>query len=95
MSDILVDQTSITNPTRPFSLLNGSEIDAEVAVRLSRAIWTALVSHDQGLALKMKAALSAEISALQMQHEVDGSEEGDTNEAIACLLQHFLRDEDG
>jgi hypothetical protein len=95
MSDISVGHASNNMNTAQFSLANGSQIDADVAIRLSRAIWTALVSHDQPLALKMKEALSAEISALQMQYEVNGAEEGDSNEAVACLLQHFLQNDGG
>lgn len=72
------------------SSLTGSQIDIEIALRLSRALWSALSVKDDELAKRMRSSLQIEIDALRMQHDIDGLEDGDLNGAMAGMLEHYL-----
>jgi hypothetical protein len=91
---VLTFDTNSSNPQILLSNFNaslaGSQIDSEISLRLSRAMWKAMSGQNEQLASRMRESLQAEVDTLRMQYEIDGFREGDFNDAIAHMLEHYL-----
>jgi hypothetical protein len=91
---VLTFDTNVSNPqillSNSHASLAGSQIDSEISLRLSRAMWKAMSGQNEQLASRMRESLQAEVDTLRMQYEIDGFREGDFNDAIAHMLEHYL-----
>jgi hypothetical protein len=69
---------------------SGSNIDIEIAMRLTRSMWKAIADADTGMRDRLNANLQEEIDSLALQHEIDRSQDDDTGLAVARLLSQYL-----
>jgi hypothetical protein len=70
---------------------SGSNIDIEIAVRLTRSIWKALAASDDAVRAQLNGFLQEEIDSLMLQHEIDRNADDDSGLAIAHLLEDYLQ----
>jgi hypothetical protein len=81
-----------TNLIFPDNLVqSGSNIDIEIALRLTRSMWKALEASDEALRGRLYGFLQEEIDSLTLQHEIDRNADDDTDIAVAHLLSDYLQ----
>jgi hypothetical protein len=73
----------------------GSNIDVEIAIRLTRAMWNALGAADVTLASRLNSFLQDEIDSLTLQNDIDGGANDDFSISVARLLQDYIKPTDG
>lgn len=71
-----------------------SNIDVEIAIRLTRAMWKALGAADVTLASHLNSFLQDEIDSLTLQNDIDGGSMDDFSISVAHVLQDYLKPTD-
>jgi hypothetical protein len=93
-SEIVSDlHQNIDKPASPLSsdfIQIGSNIDVEIATRLSRAMWRALGGMDVDTRQRMNVCLKEEIESLSLQNEIDRRVDVDRGLALEQLLSQYL-----
>jgi hypothetical protein len=87
----------IDKPLSPLSsdfVQIGSNIDIEIATRLSRAMWRALGGLDAETKQRLNTYLKEEIESLNLQNEIDRRVDVDRGLALEQLLSQYLLPED-
>jgi hypothetical protein len=91
LTNSLVKSEKTTSAFPDNFVQSGSNIDVEIAARLTRAMWKALSASDDALRARLNSCLQEEIDSLTLQHEIDRTQDDGAGLAIAHVLEDYLQ----
>jgi hypothetical protein len=79
-----------TNSAAPENFVqSGTNVDIEITVRLTRAMWKAFAESDDVLRTRLNRFLQEEIDSVTLQHEIDRNGDDESGLAVAHLLEGY------